>query len=54
MTRLIGAQPFHGLRFEGTRYDCGDKVGFLEANVAFALKRPDIGDKVRAALGKFF
>jgi UTP--glucose-1-phosphate uridylyltransferase len=54
MTRLIGAQPFHGLRFEGTRYDCGDKVGFLEANVAFALKRPDFGDKVRAALGKFF
>jgi UTP--glucose-1-phosphate uridylyltransferase len=52
MARLIGNQPFHGLRFEGIRYDCGDKVGFLEANVAFALQRPDMADKVRAALAK--
>ncbi len=50
MAALIGRQPFHGLRFEGKRYDCGDKVGFIEANVAFALKRKDIGDKVRAAI----
>ncbi len=40
MARLIGTQPFHGLRFQGTRYDCGDRVGFLEANIAFALERP--------------
>lgn len=52
MARLIGRQPFHGLRFEGTRYDCGDKIGFLEANVAFALRRPDMADKVRAAIGR--
>jgi UTP--glucose-1-phosphate uridylyltransferase len=52
MARLIGNQPFHGLRFQGIRYDCGDKVGFLEANVAFALQRPDMADKVRAALAK--
>lgn len=52
MARLIGRQPFHGLRFEGKRYDCGDKVGFLEANVAFALKRPDMAERVRAALAK--
>jgi UTP--glucose-1-phosphate uridylyltransferase len=52
MARLIGRQPFHGLRFSGTRYDCGDKVGFLEANIAFALARPDLADKVRAAVGK--
>jgi UTP--glucose-1-phosphate uridylyltransferase len=52
MARLIGRQPFHGLRFSGTRYDCGDKVGFLEANIAFALNRPDLADKVRAAVGK--
>ena len=50
MAALIGKQPFHGLRFEGKRYDCGDKVGFIEANVAFALKRKDIGEKVRAAI----
>jgi UTP--glucose-1-phosphate uridylyltransferase len=52
MARLIGRQPFHGLRFEGTRYDCGDKIGFLEANIAFALQRPDMADKVRAAIGR--
>jgi UTP--glucose-1-phosphate uridylyltransferase len=38
--------PFHGLRFEGTRFDCGDKVGFLQANLAFALDRPDMRDAV--------
>lgn len=43
LAKLIGAMPFHGLRFEGTRYDCGDKVGFLAANVALALERPDLG-----------
>src|SRR3954451_3912028 len=52
MARLIGRQPFHGLRFTATRYDCGDKVGFLEANIAFALHRKDLGDKVRAAIAK--
>jgi UTP--glucose-1-phosphate uridylyltransferase len=52
MSRLIGKQPFHGLRYTGTRYDCGDKVGFIEANVAFALAHPEMGDAVRAALKK--
>ena len=53
MARLIGRGPFHGLRFEGTRFDCGDKVGFLEANIAFALERPDIGaDGARSILAK--
>ena len=52
MARLIGRQPFHGLRYKGTRYDCGDKVGFIEANVAFALAHPEIGPKVREALEK--
>jgi UTP--glucose-1-phosphate uridylyltransferase len=50
MARLIGHQPFHGLRFEGRRFDCGDKVGFLEAQIAFALKRPDMADAVRTFL----
>jgi UTP--glucose-1-phosphate uridylyltransferase len=50
MAKLIGDAPFHGYRFEGTRYDCGDKIGFLEANIAFALARPDIGERVRVAI----
>jgi UTP--glucose-1-phosphate uridylyltransferase len=52
MAKLVGRQPFHGFRFEGTRYDCGDKLGFLEANIAFALKRPDIGPQIREKLLK--
>ncbi|GER01367.1 UTP--glucose-1-phosphate uridylyltransferase [Iodidimonas gelatinilytica] len=43
MARLIGHQPFHGLRFEGTRYDCGDKLGFLKATISLALEREDLG-----------
>ncbi len=50
MAKMIGHVPFHGLRYEGRRFDCGDKVGFLEAQLAFALKRPDIGPQVRAFL----
>ncbi len=53
MANLIGTQPFHGLRFEGTRYDCGDKVGFIEATLAHALNRPDMADKVREMLRKY-
>jgi UTP--glucose-1-phosphate uridylyltransferase len=53
MAKLIGHVPFHGLRYEGTRFDCGDKVGFLEAQVAFALRRPDLGPAFRLALRKY-
>ncbi len=42
MARTIGKVPFHGFRFEGTRFDCGAKAGFLEANLAFALERGDL------------
>jgi UTP--glucose-1-phosphate uridylyltransferase len=52
MVQLIGTQPFHGLRFEGQRYDCGDKLGFLEANVAFALARDDVAAGLREILGR--
>lgn len=52
MAKLIGVQEFHGLRFEGRRFDCGDKVGFLEANVAFALERSDMGAAVAAMLAE--
>jgi UTP--glucose-1-phosphate uridylyltransferase len=50
LARMIGSVPFHGLRFEGTRFDCGDKVGFLHANLAFALDRDDMGAEVRDLL----
>ncbi|MBP2311247.1 UTP--glucose-1-phosphate uridylyltransferase GalU [Azospirillum soli] len=53
MAKLIGNQPFHGLRFEGERFDCGDKVGFIEATLAHALKRPDMSAKVREMLRKY-
>lgn len=47
MAKMIGHTPFHGLRYEGRRFDCGDKVGFLEAQIAFALKRPEMAQAVR-------
>jgi UTP--glucose-1-phosphate uridylyltransferase len=53
MAKLLGQQPFHGLRYEGRRFDCGDKLGFLEAQIAFALKRPDLADGVRAFLPNY-
>ncbi len=53
MARLIGEQPFHGLRYEGRRFDCGDKIGYLEAQIAFALKRPDLASAVHAFLKNY-
>ncbi len=53
MARMIGQVPFHGLRYEGQRFDCGDKIGYLEAQVAFALKRDDLGPAVREFLKKY-
>jgi len=46
----LGKSPFHGYRFEGKRFDCGDKVGFFEAQIAFALAREDIGPAARDVL----
>lgn len=53
LAKLIGNTPFHGLRFEGKRFDCGDKLGFVEANVAFALQRTDLGGSVRELLQSY-
>ena len=50
MAGLMKAQTFHALEYEGTTYDCGDKIGLLRANVAFALRRPDLADEARAAI----
>lgn len=47
LAAMLGSTPFYGLRYDGVRYDCGDKVGFLHANVVFALSRPDMSDEVR-------
>ena len=53
MAKMIGKIPFHGLRYEGRRFDCGNKVGFLEAQIAFALRRPDMAPAVRAFLANY-
>ena len=50
MAQMIGKQPFHGFTFDGKRYDCGDKAGFVQATVALALARDDIGPAVRTFL----
>ena len=52
MKALATQQPFFGVRFDGKTYDTGSKVGFLAANVAFALSRPDIAPAFRAELKK--
>ncbi|MBL0925442.1 MAG: UTP--glucose-1-phosphate uridylyltransferase GalU [Sphingomonadaceae bacterium] len=48
MAQMIGKQAFHAVTFDGKRYDCGTKVGYIEANLAVALGRPDMADDVRA------
>jgi len=50
MANLMKRQNFHALEYEGTTYDCGDKIGLLRANVAFALMRPELADAARAAI----
>ena len=47
MARMIGSQPFHAVTFAGRRFDCGSKVGFVEATLALALERDDMGAEVR-------
>jgi UTP--glucose-1-phosphate uridylyltransferase len=50
MARLMRRQAFYALEYEGTTYDCGDKIGWLRANVALALKHPELGAAAREAL----
>ncbi len=52
MIALLRDQPFHALKYEGHSFDCGSKVGFLAANVAFALEREEIAPELRAAIAK--
>ena len=50
LKHVLRSRPIYGYRFEGTRYDAGDKLGFLKATVEFALKRHDLGDEFRCYL----
>jgi UTP--glucose-1-phosphate uridylyltransferase len=53
MARMLGGAPFHGLRFAGRRFDCGSKLGYLEAMVACALERDDLRRGVREILERY-
>jgi UTP--glucose-1-phosphate uridylyltransferase len=50
MIRLMKDQPFFGMKYQGKTYDTGSKIGFLMANVAYALEREDLGDAFRQEL----
>lgn len=54
MIRLMGEkkQPFHAVRFDGTIYDCGSKIGFLSANIAYAMARDDLAPALKSELKK--
>jgi UTP--glucose-1-phosphate uridylyltransferase len=50
MVRLMQRQDFHALAYDGATFDCGDKIGLLRANVAFALAHPELGAQAREAI----
>jgi len=50
MRSLLKKRPFYAVRFDGVRHDAGDKLGFLIANIEFALKRPDLAPEFKAYL----
>ena len=52
IARLIADEPVHVLPFEGVRYDCGSKLGYLQATVEYGLRHPDLGGDFRAYLEK--
>jgi UTP--glucose-1-phosphate uridylyltransferase len=53
MAQLIGKMPFHAVETNCERYDCGDKIGFLHANIAVGLRRPDIAPALRKILKQY-
>ena len=53
MEKLLGRSPFHGLRFEGRRYDCGSRLGYLEAIVANAMNRPELRSGMTSILRRY-
>ena len=50
MQTLIRTQNFTGVKYDGQVFDCGSKIGFLTANVVFALERPDLAEDLRREL----
>lgn len=54
MVELMKEQPIFGYKFNGTRFDCGDKAGFQMANLAFALEHPEIKDTLREYIDTIF
>lgn len=52
MAKMLGVLPFHGLLFDGERFDCGDKIGFILANIAFAMARDEMRDGITTYLKK--
>jgi UTP--glucose-1-phosphate uridylyltransferase len=52
MIKLLETQDFHAVKYEGRTFDCGSKLGFLLANVSYALQRPDLGKALSAELKK--
>lgn len=53
MAKMIGQQPFHGLRFSGRRFDCGDKLGYLDAVVAAAMMRTELRSGMQSILKQY-
>lgn len=53
MAKLIGKQPFNGMVFNGKSYDCGSRLGFIEANLVYGLDDPKIGNDVQKILKKY-
>ena len=53
LAKTIDTVSFHGMRFEGRRFDCGSKLGFLEAQIAFAIARDDLSHGTRSFLKKY-
>jgi UTP--glucose-1-phosphate uridylyltransferase len=52
MIALLKSQAFHAVKYQGRSFDCGSKIGFLSANIAFALEREDLADPLREEIGK--
>lgn len=53
MAKLLGKQPFHGLRFQGDHFDCGSRLGFIKANLMYGLKDPEIGADVQQIIESY-
>ena len=53
MAKMIGTQPFHAVTFDGQRYDCGSKSGYVEATIAIAMERPDIAPGIRKFMAQY-